>query len=104
LRPLEVGADSDFVTHLQARFGFQDEPNVPRALRVAVEQGLLPAADLEDVTYFLYRIILVPGPGHEMPAWQRRLFLAIAHNAANPAEYFGLPIDRCISMGAQIPV
>ncbi len=26
-----------------------------------------------------------------MPGWQKRLFLTLAHNAANPADYFGLP-------------
>ena len=39
-----------------------------------------------------------------MPTWQKRLFLTIAHNSANPVEYFGLPIEDSISMGAQIPV
>ncbi len=43
-----------------------------------------------------------------MPAWQTRLFLTIAHNAANPAEYFALPVERSISIsisiGVQIPI
>jgi len=33
---------------------------------------------------------------------QKRQFLTVAHNAANPVEYFGLPVDRTISMGGQV--
>ncbi len=32
----------------------------------------------------------------------KRLFLTIAHNSANPVEYFGLPIGQTISMGAEV--
>ncbi len=92
------------ISHLQAIFGFQDEPNVPRTLQLAVEQGLLPADDLREVTYFLSRITIESAKTGSMPKWQKKLFLTIAHNSANPIEYFGLPIDRSISMGAQIPL
>jgi KUP system potassium uptake protein len=101
---LDVGLSQDGITHLQATFGFQDEPDVPATLELAGRQGLVPVADLQDVTYFLSRITLVKSSEHTMPGWRRRLFLTIAHNSANPVEYFGLPIDRSISMGAQIPV
>ncbi|MDP9118150.1 MAG: potassium transporter Kup [Actinomycetota bacterium] len=99
---LDAGLNQDGITHLQATFGFQDEPNVPAALTLAVEQELLPSADMQDVTYFLSRITIIQSNEPTMPTWQKRLFLAIAHNSANPVEYFGLPIDRSISMGAQI--
>ena len=95
---------SDGVIHLHAAFGFSDEPNVPAVLALAVEQGLLTPAQMEDVTYFLSRIVIVASPEHTMPAWQKRLFLAIAHNSAHPVDYFGLPTTRSISMGAEIGV
>ena len=101
---IDTGRTDAGLTHLQARFGFQDEPNVPAPLRLAVEQKLLEAAALDELTYFLTRITVVRSPEHTMPKWQKRLFLTIAHNSANPVEYFGLPIDQSISMGAQIEV
>ncbi len=94
----------DGISHLHARFGFQDEPNVPAALADAVSQGLIEPAALDEVTYFLSRITLVRTSEPGMPRWQKRLFLTISHNSANPVEYFGLPIERSISMGAQIPI
>ena len=101
---IDTGETDAGLTHLQARFGFQDEPNVPATLRLAVDQHLLEAADLNELTYFLSRITVVRSPEHTMPKWQKRLFLTIAHNSANPVEYFGLPIEQSISMGAQIEV
>ena len=77
---------------------------MPATLRLAVEHELIRPSDLREVTYFLSRISLVRSPEPTMPRWQKRLFLAIAHNSANPVEYFGLPIETSISMGAQIPV
>jgi KUP system potassium uptake protein len=38
-----------------------------------------------------------------MGRWRKRLF-ALSHNAANPIEYFGLPPERTITMGSQIPL
>ncbi|WP_338179789.1 potassium transporter Kup [Jatrophihabitans sp.] len=101
---LDSGLNKNGITHLQATFGFQDQPNVPATLRLAVVQDLLPAADLEDLTYFLSRITLTQSAKHTMPRWQKRLFLTIAHNSANPVQYFGLPTDTTISMGAEISV
>jgi KUP system potassium uptake protein len=104
LTAMDVGLDRDGITHLQATFGFQDEPDVPATLRLAADQGLVPATDLQDITYFLSRITIVRSHQPTMPSWQKRLFLTIAHNSANPVEYFGLPIEGSISMGAQIPI
>jgi KUP system potassium uptake protein len=39
-----------------------------------------------------------------MARWRKRLFLALSRNAASPVEYFGLPVDRTISMGANVPL
>jgi len=100
----DVRYEAEGITQLHASFGFQDEPNVPAVLRQAVANGFLAEADLQELTYFLSRIAIVGSPNASMPAWQTRLFLTIAHNAANPAEYFGLPVERPIGIGAQIPL
>ena len=93
---------ADGITHLQAAFGFSDEPNVPATLALAVDQGLLDHEELDDITYFLSRIVIVRSTESTMPAWQKGLFLAIAHNTAHPVDYFGLPTSQSISMGAEI--
>ena len=98
----DLGNRDDGITHITARFGFQDEPNVPEALRAAADGELEVDMDIDHATYFLSRMTIVRTDARGMFRWQKRLFLTVAHNAANPVEYFGLPIDRTISMGAQI--
>ena len=41
---------------------------------------------------------------HRVLAIYGKLFVTLAHNAANPAEYFGLPTDRTVVMGTQVDV
>ncbi|HEY1488655.1 MAG TPA: potassium transporter Kup, partial [Micromonosporaceae bacterium] len=98
----DLGDPDDGITHVTALFGFQDEPDVPQALRSSAAAGIEVPTDIDDATYFLSRMTIVRTGAPGMPAWQKRLFLSLAHNAANPVEYFNLPIDRTISMGAQI--
>ena len=44
-----------------------------------------------------------PGrPG--MAQWRKVLFLGLARNAADPAAYFGLPVDRTVTMGSPVDV
>jgi KUP system potassium uptake protein len=99
----DLGFDDDNIAHVTARFGFQEEPNVPDALRLADQDGLECDIDVDASTYFLSRAtIRVTGePG--MRRWRKRLF-ALSHDAANPIEYFGLPPERTITMGSQIPL
>ena len=37
-----------------------------------------------------------------MPTWRKKLFIAMARNAASPIEHFGLPADRTVIMGSQV--
>jgi KUP system potassium uptake protein len=98
-----LGRPSDGITALSARFGFQDEQDVPALLRLAVEGRLLEGAiDPEQVSYFLSQITIVPCDEPGMARWRKRLFLTLAHNAANPVGYFHLPDERTVTMGERI--
>ena len=37
-----------------------------------------------------------------MASWRKRLFVAIARNAANPVRYFNLPDESTVVMGAHV--
>jgi KUP system potassium uptake protein len=98
-----LGHPADGITGLIARFGFQDEPNVPAALHLAAARELLEGAtDVEQACYFLSQITIVRGATPGMSNWRKKLFLTMAHNAANPARYFGLPDDRTVTIGARV--
>jgi KUP system potassium uptake protein len=96
-----LGDPYDAITHLTLRFGFQEDQDVPAALAVARDRDIYDV-DPDTASYFLSRISLQHGPGREMSRWRKRLFLAIAHNAASPTEYFRLPEDRTVAMGAAV--
>jgi len=99
----QLGHAADGITGLTVRFGFQDTPNVPAMLKLAVRQHLLePSLDLEQASYFLSQITIVPKHGLGMNRWRKRLFLALARNAANPVVYFRLPDGRTVTVGERV--
>jgi KUP system potassium uptake protein len=101
----DLGYADDGIFHLTVRYGFSDEPNIPGALRLAAEQGKQEVAvDPDTASYFLSRATLRQGTGPGMHPWRKRLFIAMAHNAANPAEYFCLPQDQTVVMGSHVDI
>lgn len=102
----ELGYTDDDITHVTAPFGFQEEPDIPAALRLASEKGLECDIDFgaHGPTYFLSsaRIRVTDTPG--LRRWRKRLFVAIWRNSANPVEYFRFPDRRAITMGWDIPL
>ena len=101
----DLGEPTDGITCLTARYGFKDRTNMPATLQLAARQELLdPRIDLDDVSYFLSQITIVRTDAPGMSSWRKRLFLTMAHNAANPVEYFALPDNRTVTMGARIDV
>ena len=98
-----VGRGLFRVTYVIIRFGYQEPIDVPAALMLARKRGLLERnLDLEGASYFVSRITLNPTEGQGMRPWRKKLFLAMARNAASPIEHFHLPAERTLSIGSQI--
>jgi KUP system potassium uptake protein len=100
----DLGYTDDGITHVEARFGYMEQPNVPDALRLAAEAGLECPLEVDEASYFLSTIELRPGDAPGMTRWRKRLFVATSHITADAAEYFGLPRDRTVIMGSLIEV
>ncbi len=100
----DLGYDDDSIAHVTARFGFQEQVDIPEALRLATKKGLECDIDLDRATYFLSRITIRVTDAPGMRRWRKRLFVAIARNAASAVEYFRLPYERTITMGWQVPL
>ncbi|HEY0633404.1 MAG TPA: potassium transporter Kup [Thermoleophilaceae bacterium] len=99
----DLGYGDDGISHVTARLGFQDEMDVPRLLRLSMEKGLESEVDLENPSYFLSQITIVPNDKSEgLARWRKKLFIAISRNSASPVEYFRLPDDRVVTMGSHI--
>jgi KUP system potassium uptake protein len=99
----QLGHVADGITGMTVRFGFQDAPNVPAMLKLAIRQDLLEREiDVEQVSYFLSQITIVPTRARGMTPWRKRLFLVLARNAASPVIYFRLPDQRTVTVGERV--
>ncbi|HEU5353156.1 MAG TPA: potassium transporter Kup [Actinocrinis sp.] len=98
----DLGYHDDGITHVTARFGYAETPNVPAALALLDPAQTEGQLHLEQASYFLSTIELRRGTTSTMAPWRKRLFIATSHIAADAAEYFGLPRDRTVIMGSQI--
>ncbi len=101
-----LGYEQDGYSHITLRFGYQDRPDVPATLSRArsASPGLETDFNPYHATYFLSHITIVPDRRGGMPWWQKALFVAMARNAASPADYFNLPAERVVTMGSQIRI
>jgi KUP system potassium uptake protein len=102
----DLGYSDDGIEHLSIRFGFTDEPDLPRALRAACHAGILSlaAGDIKHASYFISRGAIRTTRKKGMVPWRRSLFIALAHNAADPAARFGLPALRTVTMGSDVEI
>ena len=96
----ELGYEDDGILHLTVRYGFQDDKNIPAALRQAVEQGLEVDLDVDNATYFISQITIVAGDDPGLSKRRKKLFLALSRTSASPVEFFGLPERRIVTMGS----
>jgi KUP system potassium uptake protein len=101
-----LGYADDGIEFLSVRFGFSDDPDIPRALRTAVRVGALPldSANFKKASYFISRGAIRVTRQHSMVPWRRSLFVALAHNAADPAARFALPALRTVTMGSDVEI
>jgi KUP system potassium uptake protein len=98
----DLGYEDDGISHLTARFGFQDVLDVPHLLALAEETGLECEIDADEAVYFLSHVSVVPTSAPGMRGWRKRLYVAMSRNAASPVDYFHLPGERTVTIGSQI--
>jgi KUP system potassium uptake protein len=97
-----LGPADDGILHVAARFGFQDEQDIPELLHAARGTSDELDFDPDTASYFLSRITIERCDSPGMSKWRKRLFIGLSHNAANPAAYFHLPVDRTVVMGSRV--
>jgi KUP system potassium uptake protein len=100
----EIGRDFK-VFHVTMRAGYHDRIDVPAALRLCRKQGLLERnLDLEHAAYHVSRIAITPTDASPFTRWRKKLFIAMARNAASPIDAFRLPRESTVIVGSQIPL
>jgi KUP system potassium uptake protein len=99
---VEILPISDRFTRVAIRFGFMEDPNVPKALAAARKRGL--SFDIMSTSFFLSRRSLKASAQSGMPVWQDRLFIALARSANDATDFFQIPTGRVVEVGTQVAV
>src|SRR5208282_772451 len=99
----DLGFTGDGIVYLTVRYGFQDDQEVPAALRAAAaDPGLPEKFDVENAVYFVSEITIVLGDDPGMRKWRKRLFLLLSRTSKSPVAAFHLPERRIVTMGYHI--
>jgi KUP system potassium uptake protein len=84
------------------RYGFMEDPDVPRALASIHHPGLeFPPGD---TTYFLGKETVFASKKPGMAIWRERIFAIMSRNALSATAFFRLPPNRVVELGAQIEI
>ena len=85
---------------VSVQYGFQDEPDIPKALELCAEKGL--ELDMMETSFFLGRATLIPKVGSEMSYWREKLFVLMYKNASTAMSFYKIPTNRVVELGAQV--
>ncbi|MFN8572950.1 MAG: potassium transporter Kup [Gemmatimonadaceae bacterium] len=85
---------------VKAFYGFMETPNVEE-LRHRCQDGGIKTRRM-DTTYYLGREQLIAKGSTGMKRWRKKLFSVMARNARSATEFFGIPPNRVVELGAQI--
>ncbi|MBB1473807.1 MULTISPECIES: potassium transporter Kup [unclassified Luteimonas] len=102
-RRLEVKEIGDDFYRVTARFGFMETPDLPLALMRSCDvEGM--DFDPMDTTYFVSRETIVASRHVGMPVWRDKLFAYMHRNAAPANNFFRIPGNRLVELGAQVEI
>lgn len=97
---VEVHKLENGFSRVTLHYGFMETPNVPRDLALARHAGL--PLKMKEVSYFLGRERLFASKQPGMAIWREKLFAIMSRNARPATDFFRLPPDRVVELGAQI--
>ena len=98
----EIEKISDDFTKVTLHYGYMELPRMPAALASLRKAGL--RFDVMTTSFFLGRRTLKVSPSSGMPRWQDKLFIALSKQAATATDFFSIPSDRVVELGAQVSV
>ena len=96
----ELGKD---IYVVRAVHGFKETPDINSVLDlITLKHGL--EFDAMDTSFFLARDTIVPSKLPGMALWREKLFSWMYQNAAKPSDFFKIPPNRVVELGAKIEI
>jgi KUP system potassium uptake protein len=85
---------------VKLRYGFMEEPDVPRDLSLLNLDGW--RFRIEEATFFLGRENILPTSSRLFAKWRENLFIFMSRNARSATAFFKLPPNRVVELGVQV--
>jgi KUP system potassium uptake protein len=60
--------------------------------------------DIMTTSFFLGKRTLKCSPASGMPKWQDQLYVSLSKQSTNATDFFSIPSDRVVELGAQVTV
>jgi len=82
------------------RYGFMEQPDLPAAFRDCTLDG--EGFDLMRTTFFVSRETVCAAPQGRLNPLVRRLFIWMHRNASDATDFFNIPRNRIVELGARV--
>lgn len=90
----------DKIYLVRAIYGFKETPDVLHIVDSLKEFGM--ECDSMDTSYFLARDTVIPSAIPGMALWREKIFAWLFQNSAKPSDFYQLPTNRVVELGAKI--
>lgn len=87
---------------VQLFFGFMEVPDVPKALLKVSKENNLNMTTGEETYFIGQEHLLATAHRKGMALWREKLFAFMSRNSQSASTYFGLPIDRVVTLSSTI--
>ncbi|MEC4717588.1 potassium transporter Kup [Noviherbaspirillum sp. CPCC 100848] len=83
-------------------YGFKDERDIPHALQLGARESL--EIEPMETSFFIARHTILATVNGGMAFWRESLYVAMARNARDAADFFKIPANRVIELGTQVEI
>jgi KUP system potassium uptake protein len=88
---------------VRAIYGFKETPDMDSII-VLIEKTFGMKFDLMNTSFFLSRDTIVPSAIPGMALWRERLFCWMYQNAGRQSDFFRIPANRLVELGAKVEI
>ncbi|WP_448952206.1 potassium transporter Kup [Labrys neptuniae] len=87
------------------RFGFMEEPDVLKGMRLAMSKGLISGFELAEISFYIGSETIIPSQKMAgMALWREVLYAMLQRNAERSASYFRIPARQVVQFGTEIEI
>jgi len=93
------------VSRVVISYGFTEQPDVPHAIKKALERGLLDGFEPRALSYIIGSETIIPSEhSRAMSHWREILFAFVQHNSERSAVWFKVPPKQAVEFGTEIEI